>query len=112
MMDMKVQPGIMDIAPYVGGESDIDGAEEIIKLSSNEGAPALPRGLKPTPRCKANCIDIRMASARRCATPSARSTALIRRAWSVDRARMSSSACCASPMPAPAMRSSTANTGS
>ena len=38
MMDMKVQPGIMDIAPYVGGESDIDGAEEIIKLSSNEGA--------------------------------------------------------------------------
>ena len=38
MMDMKVQPGIMDIAPYVGGESDIDGAEKIIKLSSNEGA--------------------------------------------------------------------------
>ena len=38
MTDMKVQPGIMDIAPYVGGESDIDGAKEIIKLSSNEGA--------------------------------------------------------------------------
>ena len=32
------QPGIMDIAPYVGGESDIDGAQKIIKLSSNESA--------------------------------------------------------------------------
>ncbi len=32
------RPGIMDIAPYVGGESDIKGVERIIKLSSNEGA--------------------------------------------------------------------------
>lgn len=32
------RPGIMDIAPYVGGESRIDGKSRIIKLSSNEGA--------------------------------------------------------------------------
>ena len=32
------QPGIMDIAAYVGGESKIDGVSRIIKLSSNEGA--------------------------------------------------------------------------
>lgn len=32
------RPGIMDIAPYVGGESKIEGAQKVIKLSSNEGA--------------------------------------------------------------------------
>ncbi len=32
------RPGIMDIAPYVGGESAIKGAAKIIKLSSNENA--------------------------------------------------------------------------
>ena len=32
------QAGIMEIAPYVGGESDIDGAATVIKLSSNESA--------------------------------------------------------------------------
>ena len=37
MMDIKVQPGIMDIAPYVGGESGIEGRENVIKLASNEG---------------------------------------------------------------------------
>ncbi len=30
-------PGIMEIAPYVGGESSIEGVDRIIKLSSNEG---------------------------------------------------------------------------
>ena len=30
------QPGIMDIAPYVGGASHVEGAERVIKLSSNE----------------------------------------------------------------------------
>ena len=29
------QPGIMDIALYVGGKSSIDGVTNIIKLSSN-----------------------------------------------------------------------------
>jgi histidinol-phosphate aminotransferase len=32
------QPGIMEIAPYEGGESKIAGADKVIKLSSNEGA--------------------------------------------------------------------------
>lgn len=32
------KPGVMSIKPYVGGESELDGQEEIIKLSSNEGA--------------------------------------------------------------------------
>jgi len=36
--------GIMDISPYVGGDSNIAGAERIIKLASNEGA------LGPSPK--------------------------------------------------------------
>lgn len=30
------RPGIMDIAPYVGGASTIDGANDVVKLSANE----------------------------------------------------------------------------
>lgn len=38
-MSMLVpRPGIMEITPYVGGESAIDGARRIIKLASNESA--------------------------------------------------------------------------
>ncbi|MFA7430536.1 MAG: histidinol-phosphate transaminase, partial [Rhodospirillaceae bacterium] len=32
------QPGILDIAPYQGGESVIKGVDRVIKLSSNESA--------------------------------------------------------------------------
>lgn len=32
------RPGIMDITPYVGGESEVPGIKNIIKLASNEGA--------------------------------------------------------------------------
>ncbi|ABC24059.1 histidinol-phosphate transaminase [Rhodospirillum rubrum] len=32
------RPGIMEISPYVGGESKLAGVDRIIKLSSNEGA--------------------------------------------------------------------------
>ncbi|RZJ24870.1 MAG: aminotransferase class I/II-fold pyridoxal phosphate-dependent enzyme, partial [Brevundimonas sp.] len=32
------KPGILDIAPYVGGKSKIDGVAEPMKLSSNENA--------------------------------------------------------------------------
>lgn len=32
------RPGIMDIKPYVGGDSTIKGSDGIVKLSSNEGA--------------------------------------------------------------------------
>ena len=38
------RPGIMDIRPYVGGESAIEGVDRIVKLSSNEGA------LGPSPK--------------------------------------------------------------
>ncbi|SDH35948.1 histidinol-phosphate transaminase [Roseospirillum parvum] len=38
------RPGILDIAPYVGGESELEGLARVIKLSSNEGA------LGPSPR--------------------------------------------------------------
>ncbi|MCA1907256.1 MAG: histidinol-phosphate transaminase [Magnetospirillum sp.] len=38
------RPGIMDIRPYVGGESALEGVTRVIKLSSNEGA------LGPSPK--------------------------------------------------------------
>ncbi len=38
------RPGIMDISPYVGGESKLEGVDRVMKLSSNEGA------LGPSPR--------------------------------------------------------------
>ncbi len=38
------RPGIMDISPYVGGESALPGVTRVIKLASNEGA------LGPSPR--------------------------------------------------------------
>nr|CAM74385.1 histidinol-phosphate aminotransferase/Tyrosine aminotransferase [Magnetospirillum gryphiswaldense MSR-1] len=38
------RPGIMDIRPYVGGESALEGVSRMIKLSSNEGA------LGPSPK--------------------------------------------------------------
>ena len=41
------RPGIMEIKPYVGGESAIEGVSRIIKLSSNEGA------LGPSPKALA-----------------------------------------------------------
>ena len=46
LTDQRPQPnaGILDIAPYVGGESSLKGARRIIKLSSNEGA------LGPSPK--------------------------------------------------------------
>lgn len=36
------KPGIMDIAPYIGGESKSDKVARVIKLSSNEGALGVP----------------------------------------------------------------------
>lgn len=38
MSKLVPQPGIMDIHPYVGGESKVPGVSRIIKLASNEGA--------------------------------------------------------------------------
>jgi len=36
MTKIKPQPGILDISPYVGGSSKVDGVENVVKLSSNE----------------------------------------------------------------------------
>ncbi|MBT6406592.1 MAG: histidinol-phosphate transaminase, partial [Rhodospirillaceae bacterium] len=44
MSPLNPKPGILDIAPYVGGDSAIDGIDDIIKLASNEGA------LGPSPK--------------------------------------------------------------
>lgn len=41
------RPGIMQITPYVGGESEVPGVDRIIKLASNEGA------LGPSPKAMA-----------------------------------------------------------
>ncbi|MBT4888824.1 MAG: histidinol-phosphate transaminase [Rhodospirillales bacterium] len=45
------RPGIMDIAPYKGGESDLEGQARIIKLSSNE-APS------HSPKAAAACVSV------------------------------------------------------
>ncbi len=70
---MKIKPnaGILDIAPYVGGESKAEGAARIIKLSSNEnpfGASpkaleALSRDLHLEKYPDGNCAAIRHAIA-------------------------------------------------
>ena len=43
----RPRPGLLDIAPYVGGESKLEGVSRPIKLSSNEGA------LGPSPKAMA-----------------------------------------------------------
>lgn len=47
MTKITPQPGIMDIALYVGGKSHLDGATDILKLSSNENP------LGPSPKALA-----------------------------------------------------------
>ena len=40
---LSPRPGILDITPYVGGESTIPGLNRVIKLASNElSFPTLP----------------------------------------------------------------------
>jgi histidinol-phosphate aminotransferase len=52
MAPLLPKPGIMDIAPYVGGESELPGVEKPIKLASNESAlgPS-PRAVEAFRRC-------------------------------------------------------------
>ena len=45
-MSPRPRPEIMDIAPYVGGESTVAGQTRVIKLSSNEGAFGVPPGAR------------------------------------------------------------------
>ena len=46
-MTIAPKPGVLDIAPYVGGRASVAGVAEAIKLSSNEGA------LGPSPKAMA-----------------------------------------------------------
>ena len=43
-MSARPRPGILEIAPYVGGDSTVPGVNRIRKLSSNEGAFGVPQG--------------------------------------------------------------------
>lgn len=43
-MAPQPRPGILGIAPYVGGESKVAGQNRTVKLSSNEGAFGVPPG--------------------------------------------------------------------
>ena len=45
-MGPQPRPGIMDIAPYVGGVSKVAGQNRTVKLSSNEGAFGVPPGAR------------------------------------------------------------------
>jgi histidinol-phosphate aminotransferase len=38
MIILPPRPGLLDIAPYKGGESRLPGRSQVIKLSSNESA--------------------------------------------------------------------------
>ncbi len=40
----RPRPEILDISPYVGGESTVAGVNRVLKLSSNEGAFGVPPG--------------------------------------------------------------------
>ena len=81
MSALNARPGIMDITPYVGGESTLPGRERVIKLASNDGA------LGPSPKAMAAseaaagelprspdaaCPDLRRALGRRPGLPSTR----------------------------------------
>lgn len=47
MTTLAPRPGLMEITPYVGGESGLPGRQRVIKLASNEGA------LGPSPKAAA-----------------------------------------------------------
>jgi histidinol-phosphate aminotransferase len=40
----RPRPEILDISPYIGGESTVPGVNRVLKLSSNEGALGVPPG--------------------------------------------------------------------
>ena len=76
--DIKPKAGILDIAPYVGGESKAHGAARVVKLSSNEGAlgpsPLAVEALQKAALDKhrypdGSCADLRAALARKHGIP-------------------------------------------
>ena len=64
MTQTPVQPGIMDIALYVSGESTLAGRDDVLKLSSNENplgpSPAAQDAFrKAADECQ-NCLDAKL----------------------------------------------------
>jgi histidinol-phosphate aminotransferase len=49
----RPRPEVLRIAPYVGGESAVAGANRVLKLSSNEGAFGVPPGAQAAARAAA-----------------------------------------------------------
>ena len=67
------KPGVLDIAPYVGGRAAVAGVAEPIKLSSNESALGPSRlAWRPTRRRPRTSRSIPKAAHKFCARPSAR----------------------------------------
>ncbi|TRD15079.1 histidinol-phosphate transaminase [Palleronia caenipelagi] len=46
MSPIAPKPGILDIAPYVGGKSHVDGVRDVVKLSSNENPAGPPESAR------------------------------------------------------------------
>lgn len=46
-MTPRPRPEVLEVSPYVGGESRVPGVNCVIKLSSNEGAFGVPPGVGP-----------------------------------------------------------------
>jgi histidinol-phosphate aminotransferase len=46
-MTPRPRPEVLEVSPYVGGESRVPGVNRVIKLSSNEGAFGVPPGVAP-----------------------------------------------------------------
>lgn len=70
MSPPRPRPEILEIAPYVGGESTVPGVNRVLKLSSNEGAFGVPPGAQAAYRKLADeiyrypdgdCIELRRA---------------------------------------------------
>jgi histidinol-phosphate aminotransferase len=66
----RPRPEVLDISPYVGGESTVPGVNRVLKLSSNEGAFGVPPGAQEAYRRAAeelyrypdgDCTELRRA---------------------------------------------------
>ncbi|WP_296420807.1 histidinol-phosphate transaminase [Pseudooctadecabacter sp.] len=82
MSSIKPQPGIMDIALYVGGKSSVEGMDNVLKLSSNEN----PWG--PSEDAKEALVRASLALHRYPSTDHAALRAAIGDVWSLDPARI------------------------
>ena len=85
----RPRPEILDISPYVGGESTVPGVNRVLKLSSNEGAFGVPPGAQEAYRRSwpRSCTATRTATPPNCAGRSARGSGWIRRGSSAGRGR-------------------------